>query len=65
MDEVLALVQELAASQHSVISSDQMNACGASGTWITRTEHKGVIVRDGPAVYRMGGVPTEPLRTAR
>jgi hypothetical protein len=57
MDEVLALVQQKAATQHSVISSDQMNACGASGTWISRTEGKGVIVRDGPAVYRMGGVP--------
>lgn len=57
MDEVLALVQKTAATQHSIISSDQMNACGASGTWINRSERKGVIVRDGPAVYRMGGVP--------
>lgn len=57
MDQVLALVQELAATQHSMISSDQINACGGSGPWISRTERKGVIVRDGPAVYRMGGVP--------
>jgi hypothetical protein len=57
MDKVLALVQELAETQHSVISSDQMNACGASGAWISRSVSKGVIVRDGPAVYRMGGVP--------
>src|ERR1044071_7335019 len=57
MDDVLALVQEMAATQHSAISSDQMNACGASGTWINRSVRKGIIVRDGPAVYRMGGVP--------
>jgi len=57
MDDVLALVQEMAETQHSVISSDQMNACGASSTWINRSVRKGVIVRDGPAIYRMGGVP--------
>lgn len=57
MDAVLALVQEVAEAQHSVISSDQMNACGASGIWITRAVRHGVILRDGPAVYRMGGVP--------
>ncbi len=57
MDEVLALIQKVAATQHSVISSDQMNTCGASGTWIKRSESKGIILRDGPAVYLMGGVP--------
>jgi hypothetical protein len=57
MDDVLALVQEMAETQHSVVSSDQMNACGASSTWINRSVSKGVIVRDGPAIYRMGGVP--------
>jgi hypothetical protein len=57
MDEVLKRVQELAETQHSVVSSDQMNACGASSTWIYRAEGNGIILRDGPAVYRMGGVP--------
>ena len=57
MDAVLELVHEVAEAQHSVVSSDQLNACGASGSWITRALRYGVIVRDGPAVYRMGGVP--------
>jgi len=57
MDKVLALVQEMAETQLSVVSTDQMNACGASSTWISRAARKGVIVRDGPAVFRMGGVP--------
>ena len=56
MDEVLARVQSVAEVQHSLVSTDQMTACGASYTWICRRAGEGVIVRDGPAVYRMGGV---------
>jgi hypothetical protein len=57
MDPVLARVQEIAARQHSVLSVDQMNACGASGMWITRSIRRGIVLRDGPAVYRIGGAP--------
>jgi len=57
MDEVLARVQRVAEAQQSVVSTDQMMACGASYTWICRRAREGVIVRDGPAVYRIGGVP--------
>jgi|GEM_PF-293052 len=57
MDEVLARVQACASTQHSLISSDQMYGCGASSIWVTRRERDGVIVRIGPSVYRMGGVP--------
>lgn len=56
MDPVLGRVQKVAEAQHSVVSSDQMRVCGASGIWITRSVRKGIIERDGPAVYRMGGV---------
>jgi hypothetical protein len=63
MDPVLRRVQEIAESQQSVISSEQMYEQGASGIWITRATRKGVIVRDGPAVYRIGGVArTFPAR---
>jgi hypothetical protein len=55
VDAVLARVQELAGAQHSVMSTDQMMERGASYTWIARSAEKGVIVRDGPSVYRIGG----------
>jgi hypothetical protein len=57
MDEVLARVQEQAHSQLSGVSTDQMQALGASHIWITRSTRKGIIVRDGPSVYRIAGAP--------
>ena len=56
MDEVLFRVQALAEQQHSLINIEQMMGCGASRKWIERRAADGLIVRDGPAVFRMPGV---------
>jgi hypothetical protein len=55
MDQVLADVQARAEMQHSVISAEQMEDCGASSTWISRQVRKGIIERLAPSVYRFGG----------
>ncbi len=57
MDEVLLRVHELAEQQHSVVNVDQMITCGASRTWVARRAEEKFIIRDGPSVYRMAGVP--------
>jgi hypothetical protein len=56
VDRILAQIQELAEEQHSVVSVQQMQGCGASRTWIWRRSADGIIVPVGPSVYRMGGV---------
>jgi hypothetical protein len=55
MDEILYRVQARAEQQHSMISTNQMLACGAGHMWIKRAVGRGHIVREGPGVYRMGG----------
>jgi hypothetical protein len=57
VDEVLRKVQALAEEQHSMVSAWQMFGCGANRMWVSRRAAEGIIVRDGPSVYRMGGVP--------
>lgn len=56
MDEVLLRVQALAEQQHSMVNIEQMMGRGASRKWIERRAADGLIVRDGPAVFRMPGV---------
>jgi predicted transcriptional regulator of viral defense system len=56
MDEIRSRVQARAEQQHSMISTEQMLACGAKYMWIKRAADRGHIVREGPSVYRMGGV---------
>ena len=56
MDQVLLRVQALAEQQHSMVNIEQMMGCGASRKWIERRATDGLIVRDGPAVFRMPGV---------
>ena len=56
MDEVLLRVRALAEQQHSMVNIEQMMGCGASRKWIERRAADGLIVRDGPAVFRMPGV---------
>ena len=55
MDEILCRIHARAEQQHSMISVDQMLACGANHMWIKRSADRGHIVREGPSVYRMGG----------
>src|SRR5438270_2491111 len=57
VDEVLLRLQAVAEQQHSVVSVDQMLDCDANHMWIKRRREDGIIVRIGPSVYRMGGVP--------
>jgi hypothetical protein len=57
VDEVLLRVHELAEGQHAVVNVEQMIGCGASRTWIARRAEEQFIIRDGPSVYRMAGVP--------
>ena len=64
MDNVLARVHALAEAQHSMISLDQIKGCGGSGKWAERRALEGLIVRDGPAVFRMPGVPRSFLTDA-
>jgi hypothetical protein len=56
VDEVLESVLATAAKQHSVVSTDQMKACGASRTWVARRAEQGIIVREGPSAWRVNGV---------
>jgi hypothetical protein len=56
VDKVLLRVQALAEEQHSMISIDQMLGCGASRKWVERRANDGLILRDGPSVFRMPGV---------
>lgn len=55
-DEVLLRVQERAEVQHSVVSTEDMLACGASYTWVSRRLLEGILVRVGPSAYRIAGV---------
>jgi hypothetical protein len=64
MDAVLRRVHALAEEQHSVINIDQLLSCGASRAWIARRARDGLILRDGPAVFRMPGVPRTFLTRA-
>ena len=64
MDDVLRNVQAQAAQQHAVINVDQMLECGADHVWISRRTKDGHIVRLGPAVYGMPGVPPTFQRRA-
>lgn len=56
VDEVLLRVQAQAEAQHSIVSTADMKACGASRTWISRQAHDGIIIRVGPSAYRFAGV---------
>ena len=56
VDEVLARVLALAQEQHSTVELAQMQACGASRTWVSRHVKEGIIVRAGPSAYRVAGV---------
>lgn len=64
MDAVLVRVHALAEAQHSMINIDQMMGCGASPKWISRRTNDGLILRDGPSVFRMPGVPRTFLTRA-
>jgi hypothetical protein len=55
-DEVLLRVQGWAEDQHSVVSTDDMGACGATRAWINRAKQEGIIIRVGPSAYRFAGV---------
>jgi hypothetical protein len=56
MDEILQRVQAVAEEQHSMVNIEQMMGCGASRKWIERRAEDGLILRDGPSVFRMPGV---------
>ena len=56
MDEVLARVLALAQGQQSTVELGQMQACGATRTWVARQVKAGIIVRAGPSAYRVAGV---------
>ena len=64
MDEVLQRVYACAEKQHSMINIDQMMGCGASRKWIERRTADGLIIREGPSVFRMPGVPRTFLNRA-
>ena len=64
MDEVLQRVYERAAGQHSMINIEQMMRCGASRKWIERRTSEGLIMREGPSVFRIPGVPQTFLNRA-
>jgi hypothetical protein len=64
MDEVLQRVYARAEEQHSTININQMMGCGASRKWIERRTADGLIIRDGPSVFRMPGVPRTFLNRA-
>lgn len=64
MDEVLLRIHAVAQEQHSMVSIEQMMMCGASPTWIARRSNNGLILRDGPSVFRMPGVPRTFLTRA-
>lgn len=64
MDEVLQRVYARAEEQQSMINIKQMMGCGASRKWIERRTADGLIIREGPSVYRMPGVPRTFLKRA-
>jgi hypothetical protein len=64
MDEVLLRVQAKAEEQHSMVNIKQMLQVGASRKWIERRANDGLIIRDGPSVFRMPGVPRTFLNQA-
>jgi hypothetical protein len=57
MDQVLIRVHSRAERQHCVINVQQMFECGADHLWIKRRTRDGYIVRLGPSVYGLRGVP--------
>ena len=57
MDQALHRVYMVAEGQHSMINIEQMRDSGASRKWIERRANDGLIIRDGPSVFRMPGVP--------
>jgi hypothetical protein len=64
MDEVLRRVHARAEEQQSMINIEQMMGCGASRKWIERRTAGGLIIRDGPSVFRMPGIPRTFLSRA-
>ncbi|HZI38703.1 MAG TPA: hypothetical protein VFF24_10390 [Acidimicrobiia bacterium] len=64
MDEVLQRVYGRAEQQHSMIAIEQMMGCGASRKWIERRTADRLIIRDGPSVFRIPGVPQTFLNRA-
>jgi very-short-patch-repair endonuclease len=64
VDDVLIQVLALAEEQHSVVSVEQMLGCGANRMWICRRSANGIIVKAGPAAYRVGGVKPTFLNRA-
>ena len=64
MDEVLQRVYARAEEQHSMINIQQIIGCGASRKWIERRTADGLIIREGPSVFRMPGVPRTFLNQA-
>jgi hypothetical protein len=64
MDDVLQRVYAQAEEQHSMINIEQMRDCGASRKWIERRRADGLIIRDGPSVFRIPGVPQTFLNRA-
>lgn len=64
MDEILQRVYARAENQHSMISIEQMRGCGASRKWIERRTADGLIIREGPSVFRIPGVPRTFLNRA-
>jgi hypothetical protein len=57
MDEVLQRVHARAEEQQSMVNIKQMMGCGASRKWIERRRADGLIIREGPSVFRMPGSP--------
>ncbi|MGH9040612.1 MAG: type IV toxin-antitoxin system AbiEi family antitoxin domain-containing protein [Acidimicrobiia bacterium] len=55
-DPVLLRVRERAEEQHSMVSTSDMEKCGASHIWISRRTREGVLIRVGPSAYRFAGV---------
>lgn len=56
MDKTLQRVQAIAEEQHSMVTIEQIMGSGASRKWIERRAEDGLILRDGPSVFRMPGV---------
>jgi predicted transcriptional regulator of viral defense system len=64
MDEILQRVYARAEEQHSMINIEQMMGCGASRKWMERRTADGLIIPEGPSVFRIPGVPRRFLNRA-
>jgi predicted transcriptional regulator of viral defense system len=56
VDTVLRRVMALAEAQHSVVTLDDMQQCGADKSWVYRQVRVGSIDRLGPSTYGVAGV---------